>query len=124
MPFLTKTLASLALVGALGALPAAAQQQLGCAAGLYNPTQGVGAQTSITFSNNTQSIRFIYWVDAYGTSQNIGNLMVGQQMNINAAPGTTFEITDGPGNCMEVFRMTNGQYFYDINVISTGAGGD
>lgn len=119
-----KTLASLALLFSLGSFPAAAQQQLGCAAGLANPSQGSGTQTGVTFTNNTQSMRHIYWLDSTGTGQPMGHVMVGEQLTITAGPGTTFELADGPGNCMEVFRMTQGQYFYDITVLSTGAGGD
>lgn len=119
-----RTVASFALLLTLGSFPAAAQQQLGCGTGFANPTQGSGDLTNMTFYNNTQSIRHIYWLDSTGTGQPLGAVMVGESLTVTAAPGTTFELADGPGNCMEVFRTTHGQYFYNIDVISTGAGGD
>ncbi len=64
------------------------------------------------------------WISGAGDVVDMGTVMVGGSTSLNAAAGTVFALVDGPGNCVEMFRVTAGQTRYDMRVIATGAGGD
>ena len=109
------TSASLAFLCSVGSFSASAQVQLGCAAGKNSPTQGAGQAQAMNFTNYTSNLYHVYWVDSSGASQYIGNVPEnGGQRDIQAAPGTTFEVGDAAGACVVVFRMTADQDHWGI----------
>ncbi len=107
--------ASLALLCGVGSFSASAQVVLSCATGKNSATQGAGQPQAMNFTNNTPNLYHVYWVDSSGASQYIGNVPEnGGQRDLQAAPGTTFEVADDAGACVTVFRMTADQDHWGI----------
>lgn len=108
----------------LGALPVAAQQALNCSQFGTLGSNAPGAGQSLTFTNASESRRTIMWMDQAGYATYMTDLSVGESAEYAVAPGDIFSMVDGPGNCVEMFRVTTGQTKFKISVVATGAGGD
>lgn len=108
----------------LGGLPVAAQQALNCSQFGTLGSNAPGAGHSLNFINSSDSRRTVMWMDQAGNATYMTDLNVGESTEYAVAPGDIFSMVDGPGNCVEMFRVTAGQTRFVISVVATGAGGD
>ncbi len=63
---------------------------------------------SVTFVNGTDGLRGVMWIDFNGTPQPYANLNPGQSYTQDTAVGHAWMITDGPGNCLEIYVVPAG----------------
>lgn len=73
-----------------------------------------GAPATVTFINNTDGYRSIMWIDFDGTPQSYGGVNPGESLMQSTFVGHPWMITDGPGNCLEVYLPPAGQSFYTM----------
>lgn len=66
-------------------------------------TTGGGAPATVTFVNQADGFRSVMWIDGDGIPQQYGNLNPGQAYVQSTFVGHVWMITDGPGNCLEVY---------------------
>ena len=75
---------------------------------------GSGAPATITFINDTDGYRAIMWIDFDGNPQLFGGVNPGESLVQSTFVGHPWMITDGPGNCLEVYQPPAGQSFYSM----------
>ncbi len=83
--------------------------------GALRSTDG-GAPATITFINSSNGYRAIMWIDYSGTPQFYGGLNPGESFQQQTVVGHPWMITDGPGNCLEIYLPPPGQSFYTMSV--------
>lgn len=77
-------------------------------------TVDTGPAASVTFVNRTDGYRSVMWIDATGMPQAYGNLNPGESYVQETFVGHPWMITDGPGNCLEMFMPAAGASVFDI----------
>ncbi len=65
-----------------------------------------GTPTAITFVNKTPAARFVLWIDFNGSPQQYAILGPGERFNVSTFMTHPWLITDGPGNCIDIFMPT------------------
>jgi VHL beta domain len=78
---------------------------------------------TITFVNRTGEFRSLMWIDFDGRPQDFGGLNPGEKKTINTFVTHPWMMTDGPGNCQEVFLPQRGETRFNITA-EGGGGGD
>jgi hypothetical protein len=70
---------------------------------------GAGAMPQVvTFVNASDGGRGLSWVGSDGSVQDMGFLNAGDSTAFQTVPGHVWMITDGPGNCLEMFSPVAG----------------
>jgi hypothetical protein len=69
---------------------------------------------SMTFVNNSDGYRAILWIDFSGQPKDYAGLNPGEQFSINTFLTHPWMITDGPGNCLEMFMPQQGVSVFNI----------
>lgn len=67
-----------------------------------------GAPANITFVNDTEGYRVVMWIDFNGNFVEYAALNPGQSYVQPTVVGHPWMITDGPGNCLEIYAPTAG----------------
>jgi hypothetical protein len=124
MPIHAKSLAISATALFLGTLSASAQEAVNCSQFNSVASYAPGAGLDLTFINSSDSRRTVMWQNTSGAPVYLMDLDVGERAGYMVAPGDVFAMVDGPGNCVEMFRVTAGQSQYVMRAIATGEGGD
>jgi len=109
---------------ALGTLPVPAQETVDCSQFNLIASHAPGPGLELTFTNSSDSRRTVMWQNSSGTPEYLTDLDVGASTEYIFAPGDIFAMVDGPGNCVEMFRVTPGQSQFVMRAIATGEGGD
>ncbi|MGD9543255.1 MAG: hypothetical protein AB7F41_05390 [Methylocystis sp.] len=65
-------------------------------------SQNSDVATTITFVNQSGEYRGIYWKDFSGGDKSYGGLNPGESKTINTFLTHPWEITNGPGDCLQV----------------------
>ena len=113
----------IAATAMLGAMPAAAQS-LDCSQFGVLGSTAQGTRHSMTLLNSSDSRRTVMWMDQNARAVHMADLNVGDSASYSVASGDIFVMVDGPGNCVEMFRVTAGQTQFTATAIATGEGGD
>lgn len=69
---------------------------------------------SMTFANRSEGYRSILWIDFNGQPKEYANLNPGESFSINTYLTHPWMITDGPGNCLEMFMPQLGVSQFNI----------
>lgn len=75
---------------------------------------GGGPATTVIFVNNSDGYRTLFWLDFNGTPVQYASLNPGESYSQETAVGHPWMITDGPGNCLEVYSPAPGQSVFSI----------
>ncbi|GAA5067973.1 hypothetical protein N0B44_02310 [Roseibacterium beibuensis] len=75
---------------------------------------GGGAPLTVTFENASDGGRGLSWVASDGSVQDLGFLDPGASTAFFTFVGHVWMITDGPGNCLEMFSPVAGQERFRI----------
>ncbi|MGH6922896.1 MAG: hypothetical protein ACRED5_03915 [Propylenella sp.] len=105
-----------ALVGAL-ASPASAQENpnvVSCVAQVSLRSVADGAPAAVTFVNRTDGFRSVMWIDYNGVPRQYQDLNPGQEYAQQTFVGHPWMITDGPGNCLEIYMPPDGDSVFEI----------
>ncbi|SDB25729.1 VHL beta domain-containing protein [Bauldia litoralis] len=94
--------------------PPTAQVFAGCSQLGTMRTTDTGGEASITFVNRTDGFRGVLWIDGNGMPQPYGNLNPGESYTQQSFAGHIWMITDGPGNCLEVYVPAAGASVFAI----------
>jgi hypothetical protein len=90
---------------AVTAMPAAAGD-VSCSKQQSLRSQKSTTATSMTFVNKTPAARIVMWIDFDGSPQQYSILGPGQKFNVSTFMTHPWLITDGPGNCIDIFLPT------------------
>ena len=74
----------------------------------------LAAPATVTFVNRADGYRNIDWIDFNGVPQNYAALDPGQSYVVDTSVGHPWLITDGPGNCVELYEPAPGESTYDL----------
>ncbi len=85
-------------------------------------TTDTGPDASVTFVNRTDGFRGVMWIDGDGMPQPYGSLNPGESYTQGTFAGHIWMITDGPGNCLEVYVPGPGQSVFAITAPDGGFG--
>ncbi len=85
-------------------------------------SQNSDVPVSVTFRNKTNSMRSVMWINFEGQPENYANLQPGQKIKIDTYVTHPWMMTDGPGNCAEVFMPKRGVERFDITAANPGGG--
>ncbi|HUU26163.1 MAG TPA: hypothetical protein VMW68_11455 [Methyloceanibacter sp.] len=66
-------------------------------------SQGSNAKAKITFINKSGAYRSIMWLDFSGQPKDYANLQAGEKLTLDTFMTHPWMVTDGPGNCIEIF---------------------
>lgn len=124
MTFPTTYAATVFAASLIAATSATAQEAVNCNQFNNIVSYAPGAGQSMTMYNSSDSRRTLMWMDQTGTPVYLTDIEVGGNAEYAVAPGDIFAVTDGPGNCVEMFRVTQGQTVHTFTAIATGQGGD
>ncbi len=83
-------------------------------------SQNSDVPVSVTFRNKTNSMRSVMWINFEGQAENYANLQPGQRITIDTYVTHPWMMTDGPGNCAEVFMPKQGVKRFDITAANPG----
>lgn len=73
---------------------------------------------TVTFRNQSEGYRSVFWMGYDGQPVNYANLDVGQEFKVNTSVGHPWMFTDGPGNCIEMFQPKVGVTIFEISAPS------
>ena len=73
-------------------------------------------KVSVTFTNRTSSHRGVLWLDYNGRPVDYAALNAGQSYTQQTFAGHPWMLTDGPGNCKEIYVPQAGDTRFDITV--------
>jgi hypothetical protein len=62
-----------------------------------------GEQVSVTFENRSGEFRSINWIDPKGRAIQFGGVNPGESFDAETFTSNPWMVTDGPGNCIEMF---------------------
>lgn len=80
---------------------------------------------SVTFVNKSDGYRAVLWIDTEGTPVDKGGLAKGESLTVATFKTHAWMLTDGPGNCIEMFvPMNDGDMTFEIEVPSPIFGDD
>jgi len=80
---------------------------------------------TVTFINLSDGYRGVVWIDTNGTPVDKGGLNQGESMTVETFKTHAWMITDGPGNCIEMFVPKNdGNTTFEIKAPSPVFGPD
>ncbi len=79
---------------------------------------------TITFVNKSKSYRGVTWLDFAGTPVTYANLNPGERHTQKTFLTHPWMLTDGPGNCMEIYQPKLGDTRFDIKAPNTAFGPD
>lgn len=123
-------LPSLIVLAAAGQ-PAAAASMMGSAGQTIDCSQlgtvktgTTGPAGSLTFKNDTDGYRSVFWIDKQGQPKPYRNLDAGKKYTQSTHAGSVWMITDGPGNCTEIYVAPAGKTTFHITAEADGGGGD
>ncbi len=68
----------------------------------------------MTFRNKSEGHRAILWIDFNGQPRDYAALAEGQSWTVKTYLTHPWMITDGPGNCLEMFMPKRGVTHFDI----------
>ncbi|WP_373502595.1 hypothetical protein [Aestuariivirga sp.] len=85
-------------------------------------SQNSDVPISVTFRNKTNSMRSVMWINFEGQPENYADLQPGQKITIDTYVTHPWMMTDGPGNCAEVFMPKQGVKRFDITAADPGGG--
>jgi hypothetical protein len=68
----------------------------------------------VTFVNRTDGFRSVMWIDYNGVPREYQNLDPGQDYAQQTFVGHPWMITDGPGNCLEIYMPPAGDSVFEI----------
>src|SRR5680860_965022 len=71
-------------------------------------SQGSNAKAKITFINKSGAYRSIMWLDFSGQPKDYANLQAGEKVTLDTFLTHPWMITDGPGNCVDIFMAHAG----------------
>lgn len=77
---------------------------------------------SVVFRNRTDGYRSLMWIGFDGTPVQYASLNPGETFSVNTYVTHPWMITDGPGNCIEMFMPQPGQTIFDITAPSPDLG--
>lgn len=69
-------------------------------------TASTGPSTTVTFINESDGMRSVFWLDGDGVPRPYANLDPGQRYDQQTYVGHPWMITDGPGNCLALYMPT------------------
>lgn len=113
-----------------GALPpgggqvATARPRLECDALGTLRTETTGPATTVTFINDADGYRSVFWLDPEGVPKPYANLNPGESYVQQTYVGHPWMITDGPGNCLAMYMPVAGGSEFRITGSAPGSGGD
>jgi hypothetical protein len=84
----------------------AAAGDVSCAKQQSLRSQKSSTATSMTFVNKTPAARIVMWIDFNGSPQQYSILGPGERFNVDTFMTHPWLITDGPGNCIDIFMPT------------------
>ena len=85
-------------------------------------SQRASQSVNVTFVNRSGQYRALMWIDYKGQPVDYGGLNPGQSKTIKTYLTHPWMLTDGPGNCMEMFMPRDGVRRFDITIRSRGFG--
>ncbi len=94
--------------------PPAAAAMVSCNALGALRTVDTGQPASVTFINRTDGFRSVMWIDGDGTPQPYKDLDPGNAYTQETNVGHPWMITDGPGNCLEIYMPPPGGSVFEI----------
>jgi hypothetical protein len=77
---------------------------------------------SIVFVNQTGAFRALQWIDFNGELQDVASLNPGERKTIKTFVTHPWMVTDGPGNCQEIFVAKRGSKRFNLRAVVTGGG--
>jgi hypothetical protein len=77
---------------------------------------------TITFVNQSGGFRALMWLDFNGQAQDFGGLNAGERKTINTFITHPWMMTDGPGNCQEIYLPKQGDRRFNITKVVEGGG--
>lgn len=86
-------------------------------------TPGGDSTASVTFTNDTDMMRSVMWIDFKGQPQPYFNLDPGQSQTQPTSAGAVWMMTDGPGNCAELYVAPAGNSAFHMTA-EVNDGGD
>jgi VHL beta domain len=78
----------------------------------------------VTFVNNTDALRSLMWIDFKGQPQAFGSLDPGQKKKIKTFVTHPWMMTDGPGNCQEIYMPKEGDERFEITGVIANSGAE
>jgi hypothetical protein len=82
-----------------------------------------GQLVVVEFVNRTNEARGVLWVDFDGIPQSYGMLNPGESIGIETWTTHPWMLSDGPGNCIEMYMPSATSSVYDITLPSPGGFG-
>ncbi|QJP17346.1 hypothetical protein G3545_29115 [Starkeya sp. ORNL1] len=81
-----------------------------------------GPKINIVIVNKSGQYRNVDWIDRNGRLVSMGSVPAGGSFPMSTWDGHTFMLTDGPGNCVEMFRASAGNRQVVLRAKSSGSG--
>jgi VHL beta domain len=78
----------------------------------------------VNFINKTDALRTLMWIDFKGRPQDFGALEPGQKKKIKTFVTHPWMMTDGPGNCQEIYMPQKGDTTFAITGVVANSGGE
>jgi hypothetical protein len=99
-------------------------QAISCSAFGGLKSVGGGQPTAVTFINRSDGYRSVMWLDYSGTPKPYRNLNPGEAYTQETAVGHPWMITDGPGNCLEIYMPVPGGSVFNITAPNQNFGAE
>jgi hypothetical protein len=81
-----------------------------------------GPKINIVIVNKSGQYRNVDWIDRNGRLVSMGSVPAGGSFPMSTWDGHTLMLTDGPGNCVEMFRASAGNRQVVLRARSSGSG--
>jgi uncharacterized protein len=109
------------------AYPAKSHMEIGAAepsCKAYGRVKSKGSHdpVTVTFTNTSTEYRGVMWLGFDGRPVEYSNIDAGQSYTVNTYAGHIWMFTDGPGNCIELYKAKPGETAFEVSQLSPGFG--